>query len=331
MHRTIERVARTVATTTMVVLAACGRSETRIEAAADAAAAESGVPAELLLAIAHVESRATTDGPGQWIRLVRWRAARDPRRVAERLGVSIAALESDPTANLRGAAALLADAARATGVGRDAPLAAWRPAVERFAGGRDPLANQLFADQVYESLDLEPAGTAAKRLPRRPPDVVGAAFAPYIALGDEAHRPLSAECRRPRFIVLHTMQSTLPVILEYFRKPTTKVGAHYLVDSIAGTTVQMADERLVVFHDACFNDESVGIEHEGYVEAGRQWYSDEQYRASARLVRDIAQRHDIPLDRSHILGHGEAPDCSDHTDPGPEWDWDRLMSYVRGE
>ena len=120
---------RSVATAAMVAVAACGRSEARIEAAADAAALESGIPAKLLLAIAHVESRATTDGPGQWIRLVRWRAARDPRRVAERLGVSIAALESDPTAALRGAAALLADAARATGVERDAPLAAWRPAV----------------------------------------------------------------------------------------------------------------------------------------------------------------------------------------------------------
>ena len=331
MHRTIGRVGRTAAMAALVVLTACGPGETRIESVANAAAAESGVPAQLLLAIAHVESRATTDGPGQWIRLTRWRAARDPRRVAERLGVSLAALEREPTTNLRGAAALLADAARATGIDRSAPLPAWRPAIERFGGGRDPLANELFADQVYASLDLEPARTAANRLPPRPPEVVGAAFAPYLALGDEAHRPLSAEGRRPRFIVLHTMQNTLPVILEYFRKPTTQVGAHYLVDSVAGTTVQMADERLVVFHDACFNEESVGIEHEGYVEAGRQWYSEAQYRASARLVRDIAQRHGIPLDRSHILGHGETPDCSDHTDPGPGWDWDRFMSYVRDE
>jgi N-acetyl-anhydromuramyl-L-alanine amidase AmpD len=128
------------------------------------------------------------------------------------------------------------------------------------------------------------------------------------------------------------MQNTLPVIVEYFRRPGTKVGAHYLVDSVAGTTIQMADERMVVFHDACFNDESIGIEHEGYVEAGALWYSDELYRASARLVRDIARRHDIPLDRSHILGHGEAPDCSDHTDPGPGWDWERFMAEVeRGE
>ena len=53
---------RTIVATVTVVLAACGRRETRIESAADTAAAESGVPAELLLAIPHVESRATTDG-----------------------------------------------------------------------------------------------------------------------------------------------------------------------------------------------------------------------------------------------------------------------------
>ncbi len=310
-------------------LAACSRGDTALETAAETAAAEFHVPAQLLIAIANAESRGTTDGPGQWIRLMPWRAARDPRRVADRLGITVDALASDPAASLRAAAALLAESARRAGVDGSAPLAAWRPALERFAGGRDDLANQLFADQVLAHADVEPAASAAQRLPQRPAELVGAAFAGYVPSSEAAHRPMAAGERHPRFIVLHTMQNTFPVILEYFGKPSTKVGAHYLIDSVAGTTVQMADERLVVFHDACFNEESIGIEHEGYVEAGRLWYSDEQYRASARLVRDIARRHDIPLDRAHILGHGEAPDCSDHTDPGPGWDWTRFMDYVQ--
>jgi hypothetical protein len=324
-----------------VAVAACGRSEVRIGTAAETAAAESGVPVELLLAIAQVESRGTTDGAGQWIRLVPWRAARDPRRGAALIGASIDQLDDHGT-RMRAAAALLADAARATGVGRGTPLAAWRPVLERFAGGGDALASRLFADQVFMALmrgfetaagvlrlpDLEPSDARGARFPQRPDRIAGAAFTPYVPLTATAHRPPAADVRQPRFIVLHTMQNTLPVILEYFRRPRTRVGAHYLVDSVAGTTVQMADERLVVFHDACFNEESIGIEHEGYVEAGKRWYSEEQLRASARLVRDIARRHDIPLDRSHILGHGEAPDCSDHTDPGPDWDWARFMAYV---
>ena len=315
--------ARATALVCAIAALACSRDEPRIEAAAATAAAESNVPAELLLAIAHVESRATTEGPAQWIRLIPWRPARDPRRGAALLGVSVGAL-ADPATAMRAAAALLAEAAREAGLDPGAPIAAWRPALERFAGGRDRLANRLFADQVFAVLDQP---TSDEDFGERPGELVGAAFVPYVPLVETAHRPL-AEGRRPRFIVLHTMQNTRPVILEYFRRPGTTVGAHYLVDSVAGTTVQMADERLVVFHDACFNEESIGIEHEGYVEAGRLWYSDEQYRASARLVRDIAKRHDIPLDREHILGHGEAPDCSDHTDPGPGWDWPRFMDLV---
>lgn len=321
-----------------VAVAACGRGDARIETAADTAASESGVPAELLLAIAYAESRSTTEGPGQWISLASRHAA---RRGAALIGAAVEELE-DPGTTMRAAAALLADAARETGVGRGAPLAAWRPALERFAGGRDALARRLFADQVFTVLargfetatgvvrvpDLEPSDGHGARFPPRPAEIAGAAFAPYVPLAETAHRPPGADIRRPRFIVVHTMQSTLPVILDYFRRPGTAVGAHYLVDSVAGTTVQMADERLVVFHDACFNEESIGIEHEGYVEAGKRWYSDEQLRASARLVRDIARRNDIPLDRSHILGHGEAPDCSNHTDPGPDWDWARFMAQV---
>jgi hypothetical protein len=324
-----------------IAVATCSRGEARIETAAESAAAESGVPVQLLLAIAHVESRATTDGPGQWIRLAPWRAGRDPRRGAALIGASVDQL-ADPGTSLRAAAALLADAAREAGVGRSTPLAAWRPVVERFAGRRDALARQLFADQVFTTLargfetaegvvrvpDLEPADTRRARFAPRPDRIAGAAFTPYVPLIETAHRPPAPDARQPKFIVLHTMQNTLPVILDYFRRPGTRVGAHYLIDSVAGTTVQMADERLVVFHDACFNEESIGIEHEGYVEAGKRWYSEDQLRASARLVRDIARRHGIPLDRSHILGHGEAPDCSDHTDPGPDWDWARYMEDV---
>jgi hypothetical protein len=51
------------------------------------------------------------------------------------------------------------------------------------------------------------------------------------------------------------------------------------------------------------------------------------YRTSARLVRYLAKRYDIPLDRQHILGHDNVPGTTTatirgmHTDPGPYWDW----------
>jgi hypothetical protein len=51
------------------------------------------------------------------------------------------------------------------------------------------------------------------------------------------------------------------------------------------------------------------------------------YRASARLVKYLAGKYDIPLDRQHILGHDTVPGPTAgtvpgmHTDPGPYWDW----------
>jgi hypothetical protein len=51
------------------------------------------------------------------------------------------------------------------------------------------------------------------------------------------------------------------------------------------------------------------------------------YRSSARLVRYLALRHGVPLDRAHILGHDNVPGTSPksvagmHDDPGPYWDW----------
>ncbi|MFD8961334.1 N-acetylmuramoyl-L-alanine amidase, partial [Streptomyces anulatus] len=51
------------------------------------------------------------------------------------------------------------------------------------------------------------------------------------------------------------------------------------------------------------------------------------YLRSARLTADICDRHGIPKDREHIVGHHEVPG-SDHTDPGVHWDWERYLRLV---
>ncbi|WP_010471205.1 N-acetylmuramoyl-L-alanine amidase, partial [Streptomyces somaliensis] len=52
------------------------------------------------------------------------------------------------------------------------------------------------------------------------------------------------------------------------------------------------------------------------------------YAASARLTAGICARYGIPVDREHVIGHVEV-EGTDHTDPGPHWDWDRYMELVR--
>lgn len=54
------------------------------------------------------------------------------------------------------------------------------------------------------------------------------------------------------------------------------------------------------------------------------------YRSSAALTKHLATRYNIPKNRSHIIGHSEAPGA-DHTDPGPNWDWNHYMELIDGD
>jgi N-acetylmuramoyl-L-alanine amidase len=324
------------------------RDGSTVERAARSAGEEHDVPPRLLLAMAYAESRLSLVGPeGErrgWLRIVPWRPSRSAAYAATLMGGAASDYESDPVQGMRAAAALVVAAQRRLGRAPDPDPAAWRHALERFNGGYSLLANRLYADQVIalaargfaattdDGALVSVAGIGGRAVPvavgERPVGLVGAQFAAWVPASARASRPLM-EPRAVRFIVIHTMENTFSTILDFFASPATGVAAHYLIRSSDGLTVQMVDERQVAFHDACFNEESIGIEHEGYVAAGPAWYGDAMLEASANLVRDIARRHRIPLDREHILGHGEAPDCSDHTDPGPHWDWDRFMQLVR--
>ncbi|MCL8011306.1 N-acetylmuramoyl-L-alanine amidase [Streptomyces sp. AS02] len=131
-------------------------------------------------------------------------------------------------------------------------------------------------------------------------------------------------------VVLHVTQSTYPVALKVFRDHGHRAAAHYVVRARDGHIAQMVGERDVVYHagNRAWNERSKGIEHEGFVDQPDRWFTDTAYRASARLGADICARYDIPVDRDHIVGHYEVPG-TDHTDPGPHWDWDRYLRLVR--
>jgi len=100
------------------------------------------------------------------------------------------------------------------------------------------------------------------------------------------------------------------------------------VRSSDGQVTQMVREKNRAWHAGDYNRRSVGIEHEGYVN-NASWFTDQMYRSSAALTRDIADRHGIPKDRTHIVGHVQVPG-SDHTDPGVNWNWTTFMNYVTG-
>ncbi|MFF4186441.1 N-acetylmuramoyl-L-alanine amidase [Streptomyces sp. NPDC001691] len=128
-------------------------------------------------------------------------------------------------------------------------------------------------------------------------------------------------------VVIHVVQGSFDSALKTFQDPENKAAAHYVVRK-DGHLAQTVRELDVAFHagNRKYNERSVGIEHEGYVEEASS-FTDAMYASSARLTATICARYRIPVDRTHIIGHVEVPG-TDHTDPGPYWDWARYLRLV---
>ncbi|MEU6126059.1 N-acetylmuramoyl-L-alanine amidase [Streptomyces sp. NPDC047123] len=166
---------------------------------------------------------------------------------------------------------------------------------------------------------------------RRKEGEVDAPGAQWIAASDynwrRADRPDDYAIDR---VVIHVVQGGYQTALRVFKDPGHGAAAHYVVRK-DGHIAQMIRELDVAFHagNKSYNERSIGIEHEGFVDQ-KASFTGPMYAASARLTAGICRRYDIPVDREHIVGHVEVPG-TDHTDPGPHWDWDRYLRLVRAE
>jgi hypothetical protein len=279
-------------------------------------------------------------------------------RAAALVGQPASRLRTDLTQNVRAGAALLADEARRAGI-RPAALADWYPVVVRLSGGS---GSSTLADDLVDTLRT---GTTDGRLrlaaqpgvaaPRRPAAGAGQAECPadlactFVPAAyawnntadandygnyDPANRP--ADGNRIRYIVIHDTEGSFDGTVQWFQNPYAYTSAHYVIRSSDGAVTQMVRTKDVAWHAGNWtvNTESIGIEHEGVAVDGATWYTDAMYRSSAKLVRYLAHRYHIPIDRQHILGHDDVANdgnyASSHWDPGPFWDWDRYLRLVRG-
>ncbi|MFF0200418.1 N-acetylmuramoyl-L-alanine amidase [Streptomyces sp. NPDC005017] len=277
-------------------------------------------------------------------------------------GLSPEALRTDPAANVAGGAALLAAAQRDLGEPLSADPADWYGAVARFSGADDTSTAAAYANDVYDVLrtgaerftdagqrvalaarpDLAPDTSQLARTGLREASAAGTECpsnvscewipAPYETFGDNdygnhdlADRPAS---QRIRYIVVHDTEGGWEGVLRLVQDPTY-VSWNYSLRSTDGHIAQHVKAKDVAWHAGNWyvNAKSVGLEHEGFLAYPDSWYTEAMYRSSARLVRYLARRYDIPLDRQHILGHDTVPGPTTatvrgmHTDPGPYWDW----------
>ncbi|MFI0808687.1 N-acetylmuramoyl-L-alanine amidase [Streptomyces echinatus] len=129
-------------------------------------------------------------------------------------------------------------------------------------------------------------------------------------------------------VIIHVTQETYTDTLSIFSNPSKKVSAHYLVRSADGHIAQCVHEAAIAWHAGNwnYNTRSIGIEHEGWVDQPG-YFTNALYEQSARLTAAICTKYGIPRDREHIIGHYQVPG-SDHTDPGPGWDWVRYIRLV---
>lgn len=130
------------------------------------------------------------------------------------------------------------------------------------------------------------------------------------------------------YVIIHVTQESYSKTVAIFQNPEKQVSAHYLVRSTDGRVAQCVRERDIAWHAGNwdYNTRSIGIEHEGWVDQPA-YFTNALYEKSAKLTAAICTKYGIPKDRAHIIGHYEVPG-TDHTDPGPNWDWTRYLRLV---
>lgn len=136
----------------------------------------------------------------------------------------------------------------------------------------------------------------------------------------------------PKAIVIHIIVGSLEAADLTFKDPRSSVSAHYAVGK-SGRLHQFVDEADTAYHAGIVvrptwklidpqvnpNLQTIGIEHEGQPQ---DIWPDEQYAASAALVKEIAVRWKITLDRDHVIMHREIR--ASKTCPGAA-DIDRIL------
>ena len=140
-----------------------------------------------------------------------------------------------------------------------------------------------------------------------------------------------------RYVVIHVTEGSAKGALAWFADPASKVSAHYVVTQ-AGVVWECVHEDDCAWHAAPLNRQSVGVELEGWC-AKPETFTPAMLRAAGELVRGVCERHGIPTDREHIIGHAEVPHPTDptkrggknqHTDPDPGFPWSLFMEWVKG-
>jgi N-acetyl-anhydromuramyl-L-alanine amidase AmpD len=152
---------------------------------------------------------------------------------------------------------------------------------------------------------------------------------------DKASRPNGLKIYS---IVIHDTEESYADTIATFTNPASYVSANYVIQSSTGHVTEMVRPQDVAWAvgNWYYNTHSISIENEGFAAQGATWYTNAMYRSDALLVRYLAHRYGVPLNREHIAGHdnvggpSNSGNAAQHWDPGPFWNWNYFMSLVLG-
>lgn len=144
--------------------------------------------------------------------------------------------------------------------------------------------------------------------------------------------------RKVAAVVNHITAGLMPGCLAWLQNPASKASAHYLI-TLKGEILQLVKDEDTAWHAGIVNKPAwklydctnpnyytIGIEHEGF-DGG---LTENQYQATLWLHRQLLNRHGLPADSDHVIGHCHIDSVSRKNCPGPKFPWERLFNDLRG-
>lgn len=133
-----------------------------------------------------------------------------------------------------------------------------------------------------------------------------------------------------RYIVIHDIEGPAQAAINTFKKPGI-TSANYVISDTGEVTQMLRSQDMPWTNGNMWvNQHSISIEVAGYA-IDPSGYTGASYDATGKLVAYLAKKYQIPLDRQSIIGHNNVPggtpgaNTTQHWDPGPYYDWNRLM------
>lgn len=323
------------------------------------AAEEFEVPADLLMAIAQVETNWTQVGPSidrGWgvMHLVENAYADTLGQGADILGVTRDVLKNDAAQNIRAGAALLRafagkDPARLT------RLEDWWDAAKKLSGLSSEDLQELQTQRYFKALRdgvqsptyygkaVTLAPHAGIVVPMRPAAYAAAsadypeARASFTTCNFTAGRKQKIDVWTNHYIGTGTYAGAI----SWFKNCSAKASAHFVI-SKDGEISQVVATGDTAWHAGASasptnNSRSIGVEHEATDTHPEYWQSEAMLQASAKMARYFAEKHGIPkvhvtdgdFSKLGIRGHREMPGTSTSC-PGT-LPWDKWMGLLTAQ